>query len=46
MAEVLEHWGKINDRQLENQTNDKMRQLLTSEKKKACAGKEKVVAMR
>ena len=35
-----EHWGKINNRQMENQTNDKMRQLLTSEKWKAYTGKE------
>lgn len=40
MAEMLEHWEKINNRYMENQIIDKMRQLLTSEKRKACTGKK------
>lgn len=35
MAEILEQGGKTNNRQMENHTKDKMRQLLTSEKGKA-----------
>lgn len=34
MAEMLEHWEKMNNSLLENQTNDKMGQLLTQEKRK------------